>query len=80
MAFSVMQVVHDHVSVNEGESPMSAALPTMYVDLDGTLIATDLLHESSLQMLRNAPHSMWRIPTWLMRGKAFMKRRIAERP
>ena len=53
--------------------------PHLYVDLDGTLIATDLLHESSLQLLRNSPLSVLRFPEWLLRGKAHLKRKIAER-
>lgn len=53
--------------------------PHLYVDLDGTLIATDLLHESSLQLLRSSPLSVLRFPEWLLRGKAHLKRRIAER-
>ncbi len=59
---------------------MSATpLPPLYVDLDGTLIATDLLHESMLKLFRASPVSLLRLPFWLMRGKAYMKRRIAER-
>ena len=59
---------------------MSASpLPHLYVDLDGTLIATDLLHESSLHLLRSAPLTALLIPGWLLRGKAFLKRQIAER-
>ncbi len=54
-------------------------LPHLYVDLDGTLIATDLLHESSLQLLRSSPLTLLRFPAWLLRGKAFLKRQIAER-
>lgn len=53
--------------------------PHLYVDLDGTLIATDLLHESALQLLRGSPLMALRIPAWLLRGKAFVKRQIAER-
>ena len=53
--------------------------PHLYVDLDGTLLATDLLHESSLQLLRSSPLTALKIPAWLLRGKAFMKRRVAER-
>jgi 4-hydroxybenzoate polyprenyltransferase len=54
------------------------ALPHLYVDLDGTLLATDLLHESALQLLRGAPLQALLVPLWLLRGKAHMKRRIAE--
>jgi 4-hydroxybenzoate polyprenyltransferase/phosphoserine phosphatase len=54
-------------------------LPPLYVDLDGTLIATDLLHESSLQLVRMAPGALLQLPAWLLSGKAALKRRIAER-
>ena len=42
----------------------------LYVDLDGTLIATDLLHESLLQLVRASPLSLLSLPLWLLRGKA----------
>lgn len=54
-------------------------LPHLYVDLDGTLIATDLLHESALQLLRSSPLTALRMPAWLLGGKAFLKRQIAGR-
>jgi 4-hydroxybenzoate polyprenyltransferase len=54
-------------------------LPPLYVDLDGTLIATDLLHESALQLVRMAPGTLLRLPAWLLNGKAALKRRVAER-
>jgi 4-hydroxybenzoate polyprenyltransferase len=61
-------------------SLMSASpFPHLYVDLDGTLIATDLLHESSLQLLRTSPLSILQMPGWLLRGKAYLKRQIAQR-
>ncbi|WP_428425448.1 UbiA family prenyltransferase [Methylibium sp.] len=53
--------------------------PNVYVDLDGTLIATDLLHESVLKLLRASPLDALRLPAWLMRGKAYMKQQIAQR-
>jgi 4-hydroxybenzoate polyprenyltransferase/phosphoserine phosphatase len=49
------------------------------VDLDGTLIRTDLLLESALALLRTQPLAALLAPFWLLRGKAYMKRRIAER-
>ena len=39
---------------------------SLYVDLDGTLIATDLLHESLLQLLRVSPLSI-AVSTFLMK-------------
>lgn len=49
------------------------------VDLDGTLLKTDLLHESLLLFVRTAPLSAPLLPFWLPAGKAAFKRRIAER-
>ncbi|WP_353619179.1 haloacid dehalogenase-like hydrolase, partial [Paracidovorax cattleyae] len=47
------------------------------VDLDGTLLLTDMLHESSLQLVRDAPWKAAMLPLWLAAGKAALKRRIA---
>jgi 4-hydroxybenzoate polyprenyltransferase/phosphoserine phosphatase len=50
----------------------------LYVDLDGTLIATDSLWESLLIVLKRRPWDIVRIPVWLMRGKAGFKAALAE--
>lgn len=50
----------------------------LVIDLDGTLIRTDLLHESTFRLLRGGPHVLL-LPLWLASGKAGLKRRIAER-
>lgn len=47
------------------------------VDCDGTLIKTDLLHEGLLLMVKQAPLSLLKLPLWLLRGKAFVKQRVA---
>ena len=49
------------------------------VDLDGTLIRTDMLHESALMALRDNPLDTLRIPYWLSQGKAVLKRHLALR-
>lgn len=49
------------------------------VDLDGSLIHCDILHDSSLAMLKQHPFDVVAIPIWLMRSKAHMKQEIAER-
>jgi 4-hydroxybenzoate polyprenyltransferase/phosphoserine phosphatase len=49
------------------------------VDLDGTLIRSDLLIESALNLLRHNPLYLLRFAGWLMRGKAHLKREIARR-
>jgi 4-hydroxybenzoate polyprenyltransferase/phosphoserine phosphatase len=50
----------------------------LVVDLDGTLLRSDLLHESTLRLLHGRPHALLMLPLWLARGKAVLKRRIAE--
>ncbi len=49
----------------------------LVVDLDGTLIYTDMLHESAIRLLRDKPHFVLAIPFWLFRGKAFLKQKLA---
>jgi 4-hydroxybenzoate polyprenyltransferase len=49
------------------------------VDLDGTLIRSDLLIESALNLLRRNPLNAFRMAAWLLRGKARLKREIAQR-
>lgn len=49
------------------------------VDLDGTLIKTDMLLEGILALLRSRPLHACMIPFWLLRGKATLKSEIAKR-
>ncbi len=49
------------------------------VDLDGTLIRTDLLHESLLALLRQDPNALVSLPGWLASGRAPFKHAIAAR-
>lgn len=49
------------------------------VDLDGTLVHTDLLLESLLCLLRSQPVCIFLVPFWLLRGKAYLKTEIASR-
>lgn len=56
---------------------MQASVP-LFVDLDGTLIQTDLLVESFIGLLKRHPLVVLKMPFWLLRGKAYLKHRIAE--
>lgn len=47
------------------------------VDLDGTLIKTDLLFETLLAVLRRRPLALLLLPVWLLRGRAHLKARLA---
>lgn len=49
------------------------------VDLDGTLVRTDMLHESTLRLFRDRPLGILLIPLWLSKGKANLKREVAAR-
>lgn len=57
---------------------MSTPTP-LFVDLDGTLIKTDLLVESFIGLLKRHPLLALQVPFWLLRGKAYLKHKIAER-
>lgn len=51
----------------------------LVVDVDGTLIRTDLLHEASLLFLASHPFEAPRLALWLSRGKATLKSQLAQR-
>jgi 4-hydroxybenzoate polyprenyltransferase len=62
------------------ESSSSATTSVVLcVDLDGTLLQSDLLWESLLLLLKRQPITLLRLPGWLLRGKAYTKRQIAMR-
>jgi len=47
------------------------------VDLDGTLIKTDLTAEAVIATLKRRPLLALRLPVWLLRGRAHLKRQLA---
>jgi 4-hydroxybenzoate polyprenyltransferase len=51
----------------------------LIVDLDGTLIHSDMLHESALKLFRDSPFETLCIPFLLLKGKAFLKQHLADR-
>lgn len=60
--------------------PLAASTPIpLCVDLDGTLIHSDLLLESFLLLLKRNPLYLFLAPLWLLRGKAVLKSEIARR-
>ena len=48
------------------------------VDLDGTLIQTDTLLEAILALIKQRPWMALAIPFWVLRGKTFLKKRVAD--
>ncbi len=61
------------------QAPVSdiAALPVLCVDLDGTLVKSDTLHDSALAVARHHPLQLLKIPAWIAGGKASLKRHLA---
>lgn len=57
---------------------MPSQLLPIAVDLDGTLLHTDTLHESCLQLFHHNTIKLPMLPLWLMRGKAYLKHKLAE--
>lgn len=49
----------------------------LVVDLDGTLVFTDTLHELALSAFRENPISVLTMPLWLLKGKAHLKKKLA---
>jgi 4-hydroxybenzoate polyprenyltransferase/phosphoserine phosphatase len=53
--------------------------PPLVVDLDGTLIKTDMLFETLVGSLRRSPWILLALPFWLAAGRARLKRELARR-
>lgn len=49
------------------------------VDLDGTLVKTDMLMETLVAVVRRKPWLAFAVPLWLSRGRPALKRELAER-
>jgi len=56
----------------------SVSIP-LCVDLDGTLVKLDTLHQALFLLLRRDPASILKIPGWLLRGKAYLKDQVMQR-
>jgi hypothetical protein len=55
-----------------------AQQPPLCVDLDGTLLKTDTLHESLLLSFKASPLIIFRFPAWLRCGKAHFKEELTK--
>jgi len=59
--------------------PSTSGNPVLCVDLDGTLIKSDLLWEGIVALLKSNPILLLRVPGWLLSGRANLKRELANR-
>ena len=55
------------------------AVVPLCVDLDGTLIRTDMVWESLVRALRRNPFYLLAILAWWCRGRAYLKQQLARR-
>ena len=69
----------DQVTMSVIDSDANSHNIALCVDCDGSLIRTDLLHESVFCLLKQAPWLVLLLPIWLLRGKAALKQRLAQR-
>ena len=51
--------------------------PPLVVDRDGTLVRTDMLHETLVGALQRSPWLLFLMPFWLLRGRAALNRELA---
>ncbi len=79
---ATLNATHDNQPGATSDSTTTSAAPAVVplcVDLDGTLIHSDLLLESTLALLRRNPLYLLWLPIWLFGGRAHLKREIARR-
>ena len=50
----------------------------LVVDVDGTLVTGDLLVEGVARLIATSPWKAFLLPWWLLRGRAALKRRVAQ--
>ncbi len=62
--------------INSTISSAAEVVPPLCVDLDGTLVRSDTLIDSTLALARQSPAALLKIPGWLREGKAALKRHI----
>ncbi|MGH8568399.1 MAG: haloacid dehalogenase-like hydrolase, partial [Gammaproteobacteria bacterium] len=65
-------------AINAGVTGPADPVP-LCVDLDGSLIRSDLFVESLFALLGKNVAYLFLIPVWLLRGKAYLKHQIAQR-
>ena len=54
-------------------------VPVLAVDLDGTLVKSDMLMESVLALVKRNPLHIFSVLWWVLKGKAHLKRQVGQR-
>lgn len=67
--------------MTDSQLQIISAVPSspLVVDLDGTLTPTDTLIESVVQLVKQSPLNLLRLPLWVLKGRAGFKDSIASR-
>ena len=65
------------IQVQDGMPEPASPEVALAVDLDGTLILTDTLHEGLVKLLKARPFDALRMPAWLGAGKRSPLRRLS---
>lgn len=53
--------------------------PPLCVDLDGTLVKLDTLHQAVFLLIRRYPFTILKLPGWIKRGRAFFKNEVMKK-
>ena len=53
--------------------------PPLILDLDGSLVRGNLLIETMLAFIRQHPLQIFKLPMWLLKGRAVLKQKLAQR-
>jgi len=78
----IIETLHTRLEAEQKEIAGAASRATevpLCVDLDGTLVRTDLAWECILSLFKSQPLALFLMPLWLLRGMAHTKRELAER-
>ena len=59
---------------------VTAEIGILFVDLDGSLIASNMLVESFLKAIRHDPKVLFKAPLWLAEGRIAFKSHVSEYP
>ena len=63
--------------MNAARADIAFPKSALCVDLDGTLIKSDSLFDALCLLVRKNPSQLWRLPLWLLEGRARLKMELA---
>src|SRR5256885_1332430 len=73
-----MQACAEKLPCENQQPAGEMGLPPLCIDLDGTLVRTDTLWEMVIALLKEHPWQGLLFPIWLLRGRAYLKERLAK--